>query len=101
VTGLRGQGSAERSQGPLWLWPTVASVAAAGLASLLDLVRPTDGPLARVWPSDTSAAASLLQIVTTAAVTVTTLTFSITVVALQLASQRFSPHLLRPSVHDP
>ena len=93
--------SAERSSGPLWLWPCVGGAVAAVLASLLSVVRPEDGLLARLWPADASAAGTLLQLVATAAVTATTLIFSITVVALQLASQQFSPRLLRSFVRDP
>ncbi len=42
-----------------------------------------------------SSAATALQVVAATSVTVTTLTFSLTVVTLQLASQQFSPRLLR------
>lgn len=50
---------------------------------------------------DIDAASSLLQVVAGSAITVTTLTFSLTVVALQLASQQFSPRLLREFTNDP
>ena len=94
------QQSAARSRGPLWLWPAVAAVGAVGTSWALGQVEPRSGFLAALWPSDTSAAATLLQLVATAAVTITTLTFSITIVALQLASQQFSPRLLRDFVRD-
>ncbi|SOE03665.1 DUF2254 domain-containing protein [Blastococcus haudaquaticus] len=97
----RGQRSAARSQGPLWRWPAISGVAAGALAWLLGLVEPRGGVLAQLWPSDTSAAGTLLQLVATGAVTISTLTFSITIVALQLASQQFSPRLLRDFVRDP
>jgi uncharacterized membrane protein len=93
--------SVERFQGPLWLWPAFAGGTAALVASLLSVVRPESGVLARLWPSDTAAAGTLLQLVATAAVTITTLTFSITVVALQLAAQQYSPRLLRGFVQNP
>ncbi|MCZ2826486.1 MULTISPECIES: DUF2254 domain-containing protein [unclassified Modestobacter] len=93
-------GSAESSRSPLWLWPTVAGVVAA-LASLgLTRIRPTDGWLTHLWPGDQAAASSMFEVVATAVVTVTTLTFSLTVVALQLASQQFSPRLLREVTRD-
>ncbi|SDF08466.1 Uncharacterized membrane protein [Blastococcus aurantiacus] len=79
----------------------MTAAVAAGLGLLLSDVKPRSGILADLWPSDTSAAGSLLQLVATAAVTITTLTFSITIVALQLASQQFSPRLLRDFVRDP
>ncbi|MGY2128596.1 DUF2254 domain-containing protein [Blastococcus sp. SYSU DS0617] len=97
----RGQRSAARSRAPLWVWPAVTGVIAAVLGLVLGQVEPRDGFLAGLWPSDTSAAGSLLQLVATAAVTISTLTFSITIVALQLASQQFSPRLLRDFVRDP
>ena len=96
----RGRKSAARSQAPLWLWPAVSALLAAAAGWALGMVEPRGGFLARLWPADTSAAATLLQLVATAAVTITTLTFSITIVALQLASQQFSPRLLRDFVRD-
>ncbi|MDP9427639.1 MAG: DUF2254 domain-containing protein [Actinomycetota bacterium] len=100
MTGPRGQGSAERSRGPLWVWPVVSGLVAAVAGLLLGQVEPRGGFLAALWPSDTSAAGSLLQTVATGAVTIATLTMSLTVVALQLASQQFSPRLLRDFARD-
>ena len=95
------QRTAERSGGPLWLWPAVAGVVAAVLATVLSTIRTESGLLAVLWPSDTAAAGTTLQLVATAAVTITTLTFSITVLALQLAAQQYSPRLLRGFAQDP
>ena len=92
--------SAEHSRSPLWLWPAVSAVLAGGTALLAGRVRPTSGWLTSVWPGDVDSAAVLLQIVATAVITVATLTFSLTVVALQLASQQFSPRLLREVTRD-
>lgn len=92
--------SAERSRLPLWLGPTVAGVLAAVAALLLTRIRPTSGWLTHLWPGDQDAASTLFQVVTTSVITVTTLTFSLTVVALQLASQQFSPRLLREVTRD-
>ncbi|MGY1834495.1 DUF2254 domain-containing protein [Blastococcus sp. SYSU DS0510] len=96
----RGQASAARSQAPLWVWPAASAVMAAAAGWALGMVEPRGGFLAALWPADTSAAGTLLQLVATAAVTIATLTFSITIVALQLASQQFSPRLLRDFVRD-
>lgn len=96
----RGQESAARSQAPLWLWPGVTAVLAATAGWALGMVEPRSGFLMALWPADTSAAGTLLQLVASAAVTIATLTFSITIVALQLASQQFSPRLLRDFVRD-
>jgi uncharacterized membrane protein len=75
----------------------VALVAALGLSR----VRPEDGPLTLVWRGDLDATSDTLTVVATAVMTAITLTFSVTVVALQLASQQFSPRLLRDFVRDP
>ncbi|WP_104525276.1 DUF2254 domain-containing protein [Blastococcus atacamensis] len=100
MAGRRGQESAARSRGPLWFWPAVSGSVATVAGWALGMVEPRGGFLAALWPADTSAAGSLLQMVATAAVTIATLTFSITIVALQLASQQFSPRLLRDFVRD-
>ena len=93
--------SAETSRAPLWLWPSVSAVAAALAAVPLSLARPTGGWASVLWPGDVDSASTLLQIVATAVITEATLTFSLTVVALQLASQQFSPRLLREVARDP
>ncbi|MGY1714299.1 DUF2254 domain-containing protein [Geodermatophilus sp. SYSU D01106] len=99
-TTSRGRSSAESSRAPLWVWPATAGLVAAVAGWLLGEVEPRSGLLAGLWPSDSSAAGSLLQVVATGAVTITTLTLSLTVVALQLASSQFSPRLLRDFVRD-
>ncbi|MFP5368670.1 MAG: DUF2254 family protein, partial [Actinomycetes bacterium] len=53
-----------------------------------------------IWPAGTDAARALLQAVATAIMAVATVTVSLTVVALQLASQQFSPRLLRQFARD-
>ena len=47
-----------------------------------------------------ATAQGLLQAITTAVITVTTLTFSLTVITLQLASSQYSPRLLRGFLRD-
>lgn len=86
----------------LWFWPSCASLAALLLTLLLMPVRPGgDAEWARwIWPSGVDAASSLLQTVATSVMTAATVTFSLTVVALQLASQQFSPRLLREFARD-
>ncbi|WP_146360183.1 DUF2254 domain-containing protein [Arthrobacter yangruifuii] len=86
----------------LWFWPTCASLAAVLLTLLLLQIRPDeDAAWARwIWPTGVEAASSLLQTVATSVMTAATVTFSLTVVALQLASQQFSPRLLRDFARD-
>ncbi|WP_158239692.1 DUF2254 domain-containing protein [Streptomyces carminius] len=92
---------AESSRSPLWTWPTAGGVTALVTAILLEQVRPRAGTgPANLWPGDSDAASAMLQVVATSSVTVAALTFSVTVVTLQLASQQFSPRLLRRYARD-
>lgn len=86
----------------LWVWPTVCGAVALALGIGLMRVHLSGTWLARVaWPGDTDAASTMVQVVAASVITVTSLTFSLTVVALQLASQQFSPRLLREFSRDP
>lgn len=90
----------------LWPIPTIAVV----LAVALGLVAPeleaaaADGSTGRisgwVFGGDADAARSLLSSIASSLITVTALTFSLTVVTLQLASSQFSPRLLRTFTRD-
>ena len=55
----------------------------------------------RAWPGSADAALAMVQTVASTAITVTALTFTLTIVVLQLASQQFSPRLLREFARDP
>ncbi|WAP50706.1 DUF2254 domain-containing protein [Arthrobacter sp. ATA002] len=92
----------ESLRASLWFWPACASLAALLLSLLLLQVRPgEEAEWAQwIWPSGVAAASSLLQTVATSVMTAVTVTFSLTVVALQLASQQFSPRLLRDFARD-
>ncbi len=90
------------------LWPLpLASVMCAALAGVclpmldarIDQGLPpwvTDA----LFGGDGGAARSLLSAIATSLITVTSLTFSLTVVTLQLASSQFSPRLLRTFTSD-
>nr|WP_269205302.1 DUF2254 domain-containing protein [Motilibacter aurantiacus] len=84
------------------MWPVAAGAMALGAGLLLSPLRPDEGTwLARwAWPGDVDAASAMLQTLTAASIATITLTFSLTVVALQLASQQFSPRLLRDFTRD-
>jgi uncharacterized membrane protein len=97
-----GRPTSDSVRSTVWFWPLVG-VAGAFVATLaLLIVRPTPGSAfaRQVWPTDRATAASVLQTVATSSMTAATLTFSLTVVALQLASQQFSPRLLREFARD-
>ncbi len=90
----------------LWPIPTIAVVAAL----LLGLGVPqidtavggqlSSGVRAWLFGGDANAARSLLGAIASSLITVTALTFSLTVVTLQLASSQFSPRLLRTFTSD-
>ncbi|WP_158238955.1 DUF2254 domain-containing protein [Streptomyces barkulensis] len=93
---------AASSRPPLWVWPTAGGAVALVAAILLEQFRPRPGTgPANLWPGGHESASSMLQVVATSSVTVATLSLSVTVVTLQLASQQFSPRLLRRYAHDP
>lgn len=90
------------------LWPVPA--VGVGFALLLGEVLPRldhayDGSLSvatagYLFGGDADAARSVLSAISGSLITVTSLTFSLTVVTLQLASGQFSPRLLRSFVRD-
>ncbi len=86
----------------LWFWPFVAAVASLVVTILLLMVRPNPAPAWATWmgPSGVDAAMALLQVGAGSIMTATTLIFSLTVLALQSASQQFSPRLLREFARD-
>ena len=90
----------------LWPLPVVSVVAALiiGLA-VPHLDAAVDGSLpdclsAVTFGGDAGAARTVLDAVSSSLITVTSLTFSLTVVTLQLASSQFSPRLLRTFTSD-
>lgn len=90
----------QRRARALGAWPALVGLLAVAAAELLSRVPDSHPALAVAWPGDSEGASTMVQVVATAAVTVITLTFSLTVVALQLASQQFSPRLLREFTRD-
>jgi uncharacterized membrane protein len=91
------------------LWPLPATAVVVALVAGVALPR-LDDHLADGWPEPVpaylfgggaEAARSVLVAITGSLMTVTALTFSVTVVTLQLASSQFSPRLLRTFISDP
>ncbi len=84
-----------------WLVPAVFAVGAvaAGIGlSALELR--LDLPVEWILPGGPDGARSLLSSIITAMISFTALVFSITVVALQLASSQYSPRILRTFLQD-
>lgn len=100
---LRWRAAREYVRSSLWVLPTVAVLAALALGTWLSSLPPDIGlemltPLVPAVGPD--GARSLLGTVAGAVITVTSLVFSLTVVALQLAASNYSPRLLRSFVRD-
>ncbi|MBW3588810.1 MAG: DUF2254 domain-containing protein [Actinobacteria bacterium] len=87
----------------LWFIPTLMVIGGIALAlgtTILD-ERLENRPFTEfIFTGGTDSARSILQTVASAVVTFTALVFTITVVALQLASQQFSPRVLRTFLRD-
>lgn len=79
----------------------MAGVLSFFLGTGLSQVQLSDAWAQLAWRAGADAASTLVQVVAASVITVTTLTFSLTVLALQLASQQFSPRLLREFTRDP
>lgn len=90
----------------LWPLPVLAVVLAVVLGTVLPaLDAAVDGQLPEsvavfLFSGGPEAARSVLQAISGSLITVTSLTFSLTVVTLQLASSQFSPRLLRTFTSD-
>ncbi len=96
----------ETFKSQLWPIPTIAVIAALLLGIALPRVEAgVTGQLSAqvnswLFGGDAGAARSLLGAIASSLITVTSLTFSLTVVTLQLASGQFSPRLLRTFTSD-
>jgi uncharacterized membrane protein len=99
-----GQAVAAVLRGALWPVPCLGVVLAIGLGVLLPAVdgrlESGDHPLTFVFGGGAAAARDLLAAIAGSLISVTGLTFSLTVIALQLASSQYSPRLLQTFVTD-
>ncbi len=86
----------------LWLGPTVAVVLAVVIGAVLPRVEPPAGSLldSLAFSGSAEGAGAILRVIATSVITVNTLVFSLTVLTLQLASQQFSPRLLRTFLRE-
>lgn len=89
-------------RGALWFLPTLAvAVSLAAGFGLSQLHPGEDSLLGRLaYQGDADDARQLLIVVAATMITVTGLVFSVTIVALQIASAQFSPRLLRNFLRD-
>jgi uncharacterized membrane protein len=92
----------EYLSGSLWVLPGIAIAGSLAAGSILTAIQiPESSPLyALMFQGTADDARQLLIVVSATMITVTGLVFSLTVVALQIASGQFSPRLLRNFVRD-
>lgn len=84
-----------------WLLPATFATGAVLTAAALSVLELRLGlPIEGILPSGPAGARSLLSSIITAMISFTALVFSITVVALQLASSQYSPRVLRTFLQD-
>jgi uncharacterized membrane protein len=99
---LRLDAARERLRRSLWVLPTgavLAAVVAGGLLSRVE-VDPASPWVTVFFGGGAEGARGILQSVATAVVTVTSVSFTLTVVALQLAATQYSPRVLRNFLRD-
>jgi uncharacterized membrane protein len=85
----------------LWFWPAVAAIAAWVGGDLASRYLHTFIFHEGLFPTDLDDARTLLATIATALLTFTGVVFSITLVALQMASTQYSPRVLRTFVRKP
>lgn len=92
----------ERARESFWIVPLLGVLVSVALGATLPRLELRVEALQMPWLFDggPDAARSVLSTVAGSMITVTSLTFSLTVVTLQLASSQFSPRLLRSFLRD-
>lgn len=91
----------DRLRRSFWFLPLMAMIAAGGLGFVVPMLdSSTGGSLGIFTTSDRDSARGLLSTIATVTVSVAGISFSVTVVALQLASQQLGPRVLRTFQSD-
>lgn len=92
----------ERLRATMWVLPSVAVATSVVLGLVVSNIRVgPNGSLAWIaYDGGVEGARGLLQVVAGSMITVTSVTFSLTLVVLQMASTQYSPRLLRTFVRD-
>lgn len=91
---------AESIRNGLWFIPLVAVALAAAAAALLIHLDRSRPDLPAIFEGDASSAQDLLSTIASGTLTMATLVLSLTIVALQIASQQFSPRVMRTFFRD-
>ena len=102
VRGLRLEAWRERARESFWVVPLLGVMLAVVVGGTLPRLELRLESMQMFWLFDggPDAARSVLSSIAGSMITVTSLTFSLTVVTLQLASSQFSPRLLRSFLRD-
>jgi uncharacterized membrane protein len=89
-------------KGSLWVLPSLFVVSALALGTALSQLETVEGTFLEgvVFGGTASGARDVLAIIAGSMITVIGLSFSLTVVALQMASAQFSPRVLRAFLED-
>ena len=95
LTGLR-----EALASSLWLFPGIGVAVGVAAAFWLGQLGDLGSGLPLVFAGSADSARSVLSTIAGSIMTVTSLTFSLTVVALQVASGQFTPRLMRTFLSD-
>lgn len=91
----------EYIKGSLWVVPALFALASMVLAQItVSLDETFEGAQLFTFPGDADSARSILSTIATSMISFTGIVFTITIVALQLASQQFSPRILRTFFED-
>jgi uncharacterized membrane protein len=95
---------AERVRHSLWFVPTlsvlIAAAASLGAVGISDAIGQEAADLPIIFGAGPDGARAMLQAIAGSVITVAGVTFSITIVALQLTSTQFSPRVLRNFLRD-
>jgi uncharacterized membrane protein len=100
VTLLRWSAVRERLRSSLWFWPSIAVVVALVAGVVLPRVEAGSDVATFGFSGTPEGARAVLATVAGSLITVTSLTFSLTVVALQVASSQFTPRLMGTFLAD-
>lgn len=100
MTLLRWSAVRERLRSSLWFWPSIAVVAALVAGVILPRVEAGTDVAMFGFAGTPEGARAVLATVAGSLITVTSLTFSLTVVALQVASSQFTPRLMATFLSD-
>lgn len=100
---LRFAAVTEHLRGSLWFLPTLLVGAALLAATVLARTRaelPNNVLFDLILPASVDGARAVLQVVAGSVVTVTSVVFSLTVIALQISATNYSPRVLRTFLRD-